>query len=92
MFFEIDNETYGVKFSRVGYRTFAELMKVKKNGELSHTNIVGECALYYKDTFVPEVGRKIALTNLIENIVKKIKLEKADRAKIWEEYFREYKK
>ncbi len=92
MFFEISKETYGIKFSRVGRRTFAELMKVKRNGELSHTDIVGECSLYYKDTFVAETGRKIALTNLIEEIDKKIGLTKEERGTIWKEFFETHKK
>ena len=92
MFFEIDNTTFGVKFTRVGNRTFAELMEVKKSGLLTHTNIVGEVGLFYLDTYVWSTGRKLALTNLIEEMSKKMQLTKENRAEIWTRYFQEYKK
>lgn len=86
MFFEIGKTTYGVKFSRVGNRTFSELMKVTKKG-LQHTDIVGEAGLFHRDVFNTEMGRKVSLTKLIEEINKKVGLTKEERTEIWMEYF-----
>ena len=90
MYFELDGETYAVRIVRVGFSTFAELMKVKPNGELVHTNMVGEVRLYYKDTFVPQVGRKLALNRLLDRVAKKLPLVKEVREYIWTQFFEKY--
>lgn len=93
MFFEIDGFTYAVRIVRVGSSTFAELMKVKSNGELAHTDLVGEVRLYYKDTFNAQTGRKLALSRLLDKVAKSgAPLTKETREYIWTQFFDKYGK
>ena len=100
MFFELNGKTYGVKFSRAGTTTFANLFVVGESGELLPTNIEGTAVLYYKDKFEKSKGRKIALADLLLQIQTPIEdaefipegLTKEDREKIWKKYFEKHKK
>ncbi len=100
MFFELNNTTYGVKFTREGTTTLATLYKVLETGELVETNVVGKAILYYKDKFEKAKGRKIALADLLwqvrvpdeESEILPEGLTKEDRAKIWEIYFETHKR
>lgn len=90
MYFSIDGFTYAIRIVRVGNSTFAELMKVKGNGELVHTDIVGEVRLYYKDTFNAQTGRKLALARLLSKIAEILPLDKDIREHIWTQFFQKY--
>ena len=105
MFLELNHSklgkrTYGVKFSRNGTSTRAELIRVDNLTGLDPTGLVGDAHLHYKDRFVKSTGRKVALTNLIIRMQEvsagdtepEFVLTKEDRAKIWETYFKYHKK
>jgi hypothetical protein len=105
MFLELNHsrlgkQTYGVKFTRNGTTTRAELVRVDEIIGLDFTGLVGISSLYYKDRFVKSTGRKVALANLIERMQQvsagdtepEFTLTKEDRAKIWEAYFKSHKK
>jgi hypothetical protein len=99
MFFDIDGKRYGVKFSRNGTTTYAELVKVQEWG-LDYPGLVGIATLHPRDRFVKKTGRKVALAGLLYRMNEvsagdtepEFNLTKEDRAKIWEEYFRSHKK
>lgn len=98
-YFEVQNKTFAVKFLREGvdnHTTIAELYEVE-NGELVHTGLFGIASVYYKDQFQKKVGRKVALTNLLESISMSnefypLTLTREDRTEIWAKYFEHFKK
>jgi hypothetical protein len=93
MYIELDGITYMIRFVRVGRSTFAELMTVKKDGGLGHTDFVGESRLYHKDIYDRLTGRKHALVRLLDKIDKHhVKLSKETRQKIWELFREKYSK
>src|SRR5574339_1015763 len=100
MFFELRGKTYKISFSRLGTMTVAELSEVDSEGKLVHLGIYGTARVYYKDQFQKKVGRKVALTNLINvfnepnfDEVPALKfLTKEERAEIWNAYFRHHRK
>jgi len=96
MFFELNGKTYGVKFSRTGTRTFAEWVEVEEDG-INHTGIFGVSSVHHTDKFVRKVGRVVALTNLLKTLSNPdtdydMVLQKEDRKKIWETYFKSHRK
>jgi hypothetical protein len=90
MFFEMNEQTYTVKIIQVGFHTFAEVMKVKSNGEFQHTYIVGEARLYYKDNFNPKTGRKLALARVLDKAEKALGVTKEIREQVWTDFFKKY--
>lgn len=99
MFFEIDEKTFAVKFSRQGTTTFANLFIVGAGGELVPTEFEGMALLFHTDRFEKSKGRKIALADLLFQFEKPETggiiakgLSKEDRKKIWEIYFKTHRR
>lgn len=96
MFFEKDGNTYGIKFYYEGHNrttTVAELVEVSDEGVV-HTGIVGIASLDSRDRFVKKIGRRLALTHLLEALSDEAFVEenggvlliRKDRAQIWNQY------
>lgn len=106
MFFQLGNTTYGVRFSRNGTTTYAELMRVQEDGTLMNTNVLGIGTLYYKDRFEKSKGRKAALARLLDEMQQfhaefsisgnhehlQWNMTHEVRKNIWEEYFKTHRK
>jgi|SRR5690349_11134070 len=100
MFFELDNVTYGVKFSRNGTTTYADLVKIDDEIGLDFTGLVGIATLHKNDRFVKSTGRKVALAHLLDRMNEvsagdekpEFSLSKQDRAAIWAKYFETHRK
>lgn len=95
IYFEKDGKTYGIQFSYTGANrttTVAELVEVEDRG-IFHTGVMGVASLHYMDRFVKRVGRKVALSYLLEflsdeeqEVYPQLLLNKEDRTKIWNLY------
>lgn len=103
MFFELEGNTYRIKFYRMGKNTIAELFQVDAQaGEdvpgMTSLGVYGVASVYHTDTFVKKVGRKVALSNLLaglsdpESPAAPLFLNKEDREMIWAKYFESHKK
>lgn len=101
MYFELNKQTYQIKFYREGTTTSAELFEVSKTPEgenaIMHTGIAGIASLHFSDRFVKKVGRVVALTKLLEILSDHDTdygrvLSREDRKTIWEAYFKTHKK
>lgn len=98
MFVQINDVTYRIKFHRNDNMTFAELYRVEESGHLVYTAIDGVAICNPKDNFDKGMGRKVALADLLDNMVSVFltvanhQITKEDRRGIWEEYFRTHNK
>lgn len=99
MLFDLNGNTYQIKFYRIYPATIAELFI--KDGEIFQSlGIEGVSKCNPKDKFEKSKGRKIALAkllNIIDNshrgdIGMGVILGKETRTRIWEIYFKEHKK
>lgn len=96
-YFEIGKTTYAVKFLRDGVNrttTIAELYEVVE-GKLVHTGAFGIASVHYTDQFVKKVGRKVALSYLLDGLSLEDSVPlftKEDRTLIWSKYFETFKK
>jgi len=100
MLFDLNGNTYQVKFSRTMNSdspkplTIADLL-IKDGDEFVHLFINGLAKCNPKDKFEKSKGRKMALRNLISKLTPsrfKYELTKEDKTMIWEIYFKEHKK
>lgn len=97
MLFDLNGNTYQVKFFRANPSTVAELW-IKDGENFQYLYLSGESHCNPKDRFEKSKGRKIALANLLKELSRKAinytgnEITKEDRAKIWEIYFKEHKK
>jgi hypothetical protein len=102
MFFELNGKTYGVKFSRNGTSTYAELIRVDDAIGIDNTNITGQAHLFYKDRFEKSKGRKVALASLLNKVQEfynenpkeypDYNMTEEVRKMIWEIYFKTHRK
>lgn len=75
MFFELEGNTYRIKFYRTGVTTVAELFEVKKTVDdlgddtaMTSLGVYGIARPYHTDRFEKSTGRKVALANLLKNL------------------------
>ena len=103
MYFKLFGKTFGINFTRGGTTTFAELVEIKPDKGITHLGIFGFATLIPPDRFVKSIGRKVALTNLLNYLSadwgeggdedpREFILDKDQRKLIWETYFKTHKK
>lgn len=101
MLFDLNGSKFMVRFSRSGIFTFAELWQYNDNlGEYDCLNILGVAECSKKDRFERSKGRKVALAKLFNSMNEFAEeepsqydyVDKENRARIWEIYFKEHKK
>ena len=80
MFFELNNTTYHIKFYRTGVTTVAELFEVNSGytdadssdmPAMTSLGVYGIARPHYTDRFEKKIGRRVALTHLLENLTER---------------------
>jgi hypothetical protein len=91
---ELFDGKYRVRFQHdtVDKWTTATLVKLAENKDQNEIVHVAEAHCHWKDIFSRKTGRKIALARLLEWMSNnRFNLTREDRAKIWKQYFTEFK-